>query len=273
MECDVSRVSDCLHYLGFIESDMSSYKKMSITKSTHSRAAAKSKGGPRKPSRGLGIVRFNALVDATEKLLEEYDPDDIGIYQIAEAAGAPTASAYHFFPTRDAAFLAVAERYLEHFLSLTAGPIEAAALRSWQDLLEIDSRRTMEFYNLNPSAMKIFYSGFGSTVVREADISFNNAIAGSIYRRMDFVFHMPSLKDATRVYHIGLAIMDAVWAISFQKHGKITSEYFREGVVACEAYHRLYLPAHVEPRTFCLEAAARGEAIELPPLTMLAADD
>lgn len=241
---------------------------MSITKSPPSRAAAKSKGVPRKPSRGIGVARFNALVDATEKLLCEHDPDDIGLYQIAEMAGASTASAYHFFPTRDAAFLAVAERYLEHFLSLTADPIEATMLRSWQDLLEIDSRRTMEFYNLNPSAMKIFYSGFGSTAVRKADIGFNNAIAGSIYRRMDFVFHMPILKDATRVYHIGLAIMDAVWAISFQKHGKISPEYFREGLAACEAYHRLYLPAHVEPRSFCQEAAARAEAIELPPLTM-----
>lgn len=246
---------------------------MSATKSTQPRATAKPKGLPRKPSRGLGVVRFNALIDATERLLGEFNPDDIGIYQIAEAAGASTASAYHFFPTKDAALLALAERYLQNFLALTAEPIEAAVLRSWQDLFKIDSRRTMEFYNSSPPAMKIFYSGFGSTAVREADIGFNRSIASSVYRRMDFVFHMPSLKDATRVYHIGLAIMDAIWAISYQKHGSITAEYFHEGVAACEAYHRLYLPAHVEPRAFCLEAAARGETIELPALTMEAADD
>jgi AcrR family transcriptional regulator len=241
-------------------------------KSTQSRVAVRSKGGPRKPSRGLGVVRFNALVDATEKLLCEYNPEDIGIYQIAEAADAPTASAYHFFPTRDAAFLALAERYLATLVGLAAAPVEAAALRSWQDLFEIDSRRTMEFYNNNLPAMKIFYSGFGSTAVREADIGFTKSIAGSVYRRMDSVFHMPLLKDAPRVYHIGLAITDAIWAISFQQHGEITSKYFQEGLAACEAYHRLYLPAHVEPRSFCLEAAARGETIELPPLTMQATD-
>ena len=227
---------------------------------------ARREAGPRKPSRGLGVVRFNALLAATEKLLVDHNPDDVGLYQIAEEAGAPIASAYHFFPTKDAAFLALAEHYLQRFIALSAEPIEAAKLRSWQDLFEADCRRTMEYYNAHPPAMKIFYSGYGSSAVRQADIRFTTTIAQSIYRRMDGAFHMPALKNATKIFHIGLAIMDAVWAISYQQHGEITEEFFRDGVAAGQAYHRLFLPEYVEPRQACLDAAARGEMIRLPPL-------
>lgn len=50
--------------------------------------APRSKSAPRRPSRGPGIVRYNCLEDATERLLTEHSPDDIGLYQIGEAAGA-----------------------------------------------------------------------------------------------------------------------------------------------------------------------------------------
>ena len=228
---------------------------------------AKARAGPRKPSRGLGVVRFNALVEATEQLLGEYSPDDVGLYQIAEAAGAPTASVYHFFPTKEAAFLALAERYLQGFIALGEEPIEAASLQSWQDLFALDHRRAMEFYNSHPPALKIFYGGYGSLQTRQADIRFTAGIAGSLYRRMDAAFHMPFLRDAGMNFHIALAIMDAIWAISYQQHDEITEAFYKESLEACMAYCRLFLPERVEPREFCLQAAARGERISLPLLS------
>ncbi len=56
-------------------------------------------------------------------------PDDIGLYQIAEEAGVPPASTYHFFPTKDAAFLALAQRYLDGFVAASAEPIDAVELK------------------------------------------------------------------------------------------------------------------------------------------------
>src|SRR5882757_2380501 len=92
---------------------------------------------PRAPSSDRGVQRYTALLDATERLLRTHSPDDIGLYQIAEEAGVPPASTYHFFPTKDAAFLALAQRYLDGFVAVSAEPIDAAELKSWQHLIAI----------------------------------------------------------------------------------------------------------------------------------------
>ena len=86
------------------------------------------KASPRKPSRERGHMRYAALLDATEALLQHHSPDDIGLYQIAEHAAVPPASVYHFFQTKDSAFLALAERYLAGFRELALRPVPATAL-------------------------------------------------------------------------------------------------------------------------------------------------
>ena len=47
----------------------------------------KRREGPRAPSRGRGVARYGALLDATDALLQVENPDTIGLYQIAEQAG------------------------------------------------------------------------------------------------------------------------------------------------------------------------------------------
>lgn len=228
--------------------------------------AARSKSTPRRPSRGPGIVRYNSLVDATERLLTEHSPDDIGLYQIGEAAHAPMASVYHFFPTRDAAFLALAERYLDGFIALGLQPVDAAALRSWQDLVAIDQRQAMDFYNSHPPALKIFFGGYGGLETRQADIRYTRGIAQSLYHRLDAAFHMPPLRDAATKFHIALRLMDAVFAVSYEAQGQVTEDYYEEAKSAFIAYCGLFLPPRLEPREAVLEAAARGEPILLPQL-------
>lgn len=242
---------------------------MSPAKAKSAARAAKpvrSKSAPRQPSRGPGILRYASLVDATERLLTDHSPDDIGLYQIGEAAGAPMASVYHFFPTRDAALLALAERYLEGFIALGAQPVDASELRSWQDLVRIDQRQAMDYYNSHPPALKLFYGGYGGLEIRQADIRYTRGIAQSLYHRLDAAFHMPPLRDAATKFHIALRLMDAVFAVSYEAHGKITEDYYEEAKAAFVAYCSLFLPPRIEPRECCLEAAARGEPIQLPQL-------
>lgn len=242
---------------------MSPAKAKSAEKATK---VVRSKAAPRRPSRGPGILRYASLLDATERLLTEQSPDDIGLYQIGEAAGAPMASVYHFFPTRDAAFLALAERYLDGFLALGLQPIEAAELRSWQDLVAIDQRKAMDYYNSHPPALKLFYGGYGGLETRQADIRYTRGIAQSLYHRLDAAFHMPPLRDAATKFHIALRLMDAVFAVSYEAHGRITEDYYDEAKSALVAYCSLFLPPRIEPREACLEAAAKGEKIQLPQL-------
>lgn len=224
----------------------------------------KRREGPRIPSQGRGVARHAALLDAAEALLSAHNPDEIGLYQIAEQAGVPPASVYHFFPTKEAAFDALAQRLVLQLLATHHEPIEARRLLNWTDLFRIDVDRGRAFYNQCPPALKIFYGGFGGVDAKSIDKIAADTIAASGFDRLDRIFHMPYLKEARRFFEIRLSILDAIWTVSVRRHGFITDDYHQEAFEACIAYSRLYLPAHMERRPLLIEAAERGEALMLP---------
>jgi AcrR family transcriptional regulator len=213
------------------------------------------------------VLRFEVLVDSVETLLTDQSTDDVGLYQIAEHAGVPPASVYHFFPTKEAAFLALARRYLKGFSELTRRPVDPAALYSWQGLLAWDHALAAAYYAEHPPAMKLFLGGFGGMETRQADIEYNARAARNIYRRMNTAFHMPFLRDSEKKFHVNMEIADAIWSLSYVKHSAVTEEYREEALNACVAYCRLFLPERTELRDEHVQAIARGEPIVLhPPL-------
>ena len=220
--------------------------------------------GPRTPSRGRGLLRFNALLDATESLLQSTNPDEIGLYQIAERASVPPPSAYHFFPTKEAAYDALAERFMVQLLDVHRTPIEANRLTNWTDLFLIDIDRGRDFYNRHPPALKIFYGGYGGVNAKNIDRIAADKISTSNYDRMNRIFHMPILSDTHRPFEVRLGILDAIWTLSVRRHGYITQDYQDEAMEACLAYSRVYLPARIERRDLLIQAAERGESVTLP---------
>lgn len=219
--------------------------------------------GLRRPSRGRGVLRYQALLEATEALLVDADPDVIGLYQIAEKAGVPPASVYHFFPTKEAAYQALAERYLEGLVRMHSEPIEAARIKTWQDLSAIDMRRAMDYYNARPPMLKILYGGYGGVGARNIDIVTNEKLARAAYRRLNQIFHVPHFPGEEMKAQIALGILDAIWTISVRLHGRITEEYYQEAFSACIAYRRLYMPEFLQPRDLLTETAARGGTLSL----------
>lgn len=238
---------------------------MASTRATEKPAASRKRAaGPRAPSRGRGVRRYAALLDATAELLHEQAPDEIGLYQIAERAGVPPASVYHFFPTKEAAYVALATRCSEEMLKVHATPIEARLIQSWQDLFRIDARRGMEFYNRNPPYLKITYGGYGGVDAYNVERILALTFSTSSYDRLNRIFHMPVIREPERKFEIRLGILDSVWQISARCHEQITEEYFEESVKAAIAYMRLYIPDHLEPRELLAEATRKGEMIQLP---------
>lgn len=221
--------------------------------------ASKRRVQPRAPSRSAGVIRYASLLSAVEALLQEGSPEDIGLYQIAERAGASPASVYHFFPTKEAAFLALAQRHLDAFAQLGREPIAVAHLGSWQDLVAWDLRKGVAYYNANPSASKLFLGGFGSLETRQADRQYVERAAKAAYRRLNLYFHMPYLRDAVEKCHISIQIIDAILSSSYIKHGEVTDYYYDEALAACVAYCRTFLPERLEQRQAVQEAIARGD--------------
>jgi AcrR family transcriptional regulator len=219
---------------------------------------------PRKPSRGRGVLRYRSLLKATDDLLQREDPNEIGLYQIAEKAGVPPASVYHFFPTKEAAYQALAEQYLDALVQMHRQPFEASRIQSWQDVQEFDMRRGADFYNSHPPMLKILYGGYGGVDAKNIDMVVTERMAGTNYDRLNKVFHMPYIVEPHRKFHIKLAILDSIWTISVRSCGAITGEYFEESLHATNAYMRLFLPEALEPREYLVRARQDGATIQLP---------
>src|SRR5271170_7255277 len=90
---------------------------------------------PRRPSQQRSRLRFEMLLDAADALLSDKETTDVGLYDIAGAANVPPASVYHLFPTKEAAFVALAERYLSGLTVRVNQPAPIGELRRWQDLV------------------------------------------------------------------------------------------------------------------------------------------
>jgi AcrR family transcriptional regulator len=216
----------------------------------------------RRPLRKRGVERYNVLLDAAEVLLNEADPADVGLYQIAEQAGVPAASVYHFFPTKSAAFLALAERYIEVvFPRLLQEPIPAARLRSWQDLWEIEQERALQSYRENRWAMKLFLASAQIGEISRAELRFSEEASDQMFSQYDSVFHMPYVKDSAAKFEIMITVTDAIWGASYSRFGEITDLYAAEALAAGIAYGRTFLPDRMEPRDHVRLAAARGDTI------------
>jgi AcrR family transcriptional regulator len=220
---------------------------------------------PRVPASGRGFARFAALLDAADELLEAESPDVVGLYQIAKRADIPPASVYHFFPTKEAVFLALAERYYAEILQVHSVPIPARLLKSWQDLFWIDVKRAAQYYNRRHAAAKVLYGGYGGVEARNIDKIFVRKLAMGDYRRLNRIFHMPEMREPEKHFEVRLVILDSIWEISVRKTGEITPDYLEESVRACNAYMELYLPRHIAPRDLLVTASERDEMLHLHP--------
>lgn len=212
--------------------------------------------------RRRGIERLNLLLDATERLLEEHADEDISLAQIAEAAGVPLPSVYHFFPNRNAAFEALALRFNEEIYRRSIQPLTGPEPQTWQDLLEMKHASGAAFQNSRPAALRLFLGAGVSVAIRNSDFSSNARIARSRVRFFEAYFHMPFIEDFATKLELAAAANEGIWALSYGRHGYISVPARQEGTATAIAYLRRYLPEILPRKPLTPEALAR---IEVPP--------
>jgi AcrR family transcriptional regulator len=222
------------------------------------------RASPRVPSRGRGIMRYEGLLDSLEALLVDHDLEDVGLSQIAEHARVPAASVYHFFPTKEAAFMALVQRYVSEIRVMQKRrPVPPSALRSWQDFLAQELREAVEFFRATPQAKKLFLGRFGGMETWRAEIAQNTSAAQLLFRRLNSAFHLPFIRDVETKLLTFIEVVDAVLGISYVRDGDITDEAVEEAHRASVAYFRLFLPDHLELREDVAARLHRGEPVIL----------
>lgn len=188
------------------------------------------------------------LLDAADALLNEKETTEVGLYDIAGAAKVPPASVYHLFPTKEAAFVALAERYLVGLSHHIVRPVQPGELRRWQDFVALEIRRAIEYYNDNKVMSKLFFGANVIPDVRILDVKNVAAASASTYGRMNRLFEMPYLYDADTKFAALIGIYDGIWMTSYSRHGRITEDFARETELAGVAYCGTFLPAVIPLR-------------------------
>lgn len=202
----------------------------------------------RRPLRARGIKRVEVLLDATEYILAYSRNDEISLAAIAEQAGVPLPSVYHFFPNRNAALVALAGRYHRDLAELARQPLEPEP-EGWQDMVRMRQRIGARYLNRHPAALRLFMGAGVSVEVRTLDLRGNATNAAARAADMRQRFECTGLDDLEHWLAVSIGLMDGIWAISYAEHGTITDEYVIESTRASIAYLRCYLPEFLPRRT------------------------
>ncbi|NIB44188.1 TetR/AcrR family transcriptional regulator [Pseudomaricurvus alkylphenolicus] len=201
----------------------------------------------RRPTQARGIAKFEKILDTVHELIENRGIDNFSLYDVADAAGVATGSVYHFFPSLQAAFVALVERYDQEFADIIAAPVDASLVNDWEDILFHHTERSRAYLNQNAPALNLLLGPGQSWRSRLVDTEGNMVIAQSMLESYRQLYIVPSVPDPAELLLFAIEILEALWGLSYQRHRMITDDMAEETRKAMVAYLRLYFPKHMAP--------------------------
>jgi AcrR family transcriptional regulator len=204
--------------------------------------------GGRRVSQKRSQIRVEALLIAADQLLQTQEIADIGIYDVAHLADVPPASAYHFFPTKESVFLALADKYLQELHFALAASMNVAVIERWPDYIQSRYDAAVAFFNDRVAARKLLLGAVVGSDIKNLDIADIDRYTAAWYDEMNKIFVMPYVKDAHLKFTVLIGIYDGIWQASYAKYGHINSEFAREGLAAALAYLETFLPKTIPLR-------------------------
>ncbi|MBA1232438.1 TetR/AcrR family transcriptional regulator [Pseudomonas viridiflava] len=203
---------------------------------------------PRKP-RARSQARIDAILDAARALLASEGVASLSIYSVAERAGIPPSSVYHFFASVPALLEALTADIHAAFRASLQAPIEHDSLDSWHDLSRVVEMRMLDIYNADAAARQLILAQHGLTEINQADRQHDIELGHLMLEVFNRHFHLPALPDDVDVFALAMELGDRVYARSVQLHGEITPRMAVEGMRVFDAYVGLYLPPFLVKKT------------------------
>lgn len=201
----------------------------------------------RKP-RASSQARIQLILDAARQLLAENGVDSLSIYSVAERAGIPPSSVYHFFASVPALLQGLTADIHAAFRATLQQPVNHAELRDWRDLSRIVEQRMLDIYSADSAARQLILSQHGLAEVTQADHQHDLELGRLMHDLFNRHFPLPELPQDIDVFALALELGDRVYARSVQQSGEITPRLAEEGQRVFDAYLGLYLPPGLPKR-------------------------
>ena len=208
----------------------------------------------RRPRQKRSQQRFEAILDSAARLLTTLEPEQVGVYTLAEEAGLSPPSIYHFFPDAGQIFVALAERYYKEFVGLHDLPLPLGVM-TWQQHMAVRFSMGRAHYNASPAARRLLLGSGLSATIRARDLENDRVIAERSVAELSVLFEITVSADLVERFTELLVINDAIWTLSVHRHGVITDAYEEQARRAREAYARTFLPEYLAQRMPAEQAA------------------
>ena len=199
----------------------------------------------RKPRQKRGLKKFESILDSANVLIEQKGVHNFSLYDVADHAGVASGSVYHFFPNMEAVFVALVERYDRDFEQIVSENIPPEQVETWGDILWHHIEKSRNYINNNQQVM-ILILGPGQTwQTRQVDTVGDTAIARAMRRNISDYFAIPEFPEPAELLHLAIRILESIWQLSYQRHGRVTMEMQKETYRAMCAYLELYWPKYL----------------------------
>lgn len=200
---------------------------------------------PRVPTQERSRRRHQAIIEATEYLLQTANIEDISLYDIGKQAKIAPASVHYLFNTVTAIHIELNRIYNEQ---LTAKVLEKNKLQaiarnpSWQDWVKAVMAEGRDQLNSNRPMSEIMLGPILHRTSRVTNLVTNKALAQASLAMMREFFVVPEIPNLDRYFLFATELGEALWSGSYSAHGRIDDETFTESVRATLAYLRCFLP-------------------------------
>ena len=196
----------------------------------------------RRPRQKRGIKKFESILGAAHELIISKGVHNFSLYDIADHAEVAVGSVYHFFPGIEAVFAALVERYDRDFAEIVSENIPSGEVESWGDIIWHHIEKARAYINENQQVL-IMILGPGQTwQTRQVDTVGDTAIARAMWKNISEYFDIPASPDPAELLHYTIRILESIWQLSYQRHGRVTREMQQETYRAMCAYLELYWP-------------------------------
>jgi AcrR family transcriptional regulator len=192
-------------------------------------------------TRKRGRERRKLLLKAAYELLCVRSVEDVSFRDIADRAGVPEGSAYHFFANRFDVFSALAKELSDQFIEAHRRKVPPSRRRSWQALAEHMVDVGAKVYAKSPPARQLLIGGKTPPEVKQAD-RINDRVVGNVMHEVfsDY-FELPECDEVRNAFYYFIEITDLIFTLSVIEHGKITPAMLAEAKRAGIGYLGTYL--------------------------------
>ncbi|MBO9376990.1 TetR family transcriptional regulator [Sphingomonas histidinilytica] len=215
---------------------------------------AKSRPPARKATQARGRARRVELLEAARAMLGTQNLHQIGMIAVAETAGIPASSAYHFFPE-----IGDLWKELARILAAAQAELDQRIPHSeeWETVVERSLECHQRAFNADRAARQLMLGPHTPPEIKHAGCKENFRFGTALWQAMRRQFLLPGLADSRELFFKALLIADVFFSLSVAEQDRVSDEALAEAKLATIAYLRAYLPTRL---------ARIEEGGEIPPV-------